>query len=233
MIERYKSNLGGTPTEIEVDLAFAPDPDTSWMLWAFTPLQHLKDERDDLLLIIKEICVRLELKNGIHYAGSKISDDWIEIYFYAASSKGAEGLIRDSLSKHGYEKIEFGVHRDSKQLFYHQTLLPDTYELQAIESKKIVDELEAEGDDLSRARRVEHYLGFATSSIASRVAKDLIDLGESRVELREDPHHSHVLVLDSRHTLDGNELRTITKRLIESALKEHGKYLGWSTTYAK
>ncbi len=233
MVECYSCVADDVSVEVQVDLDFAPDPDTIWMLWAFVPLQNIPDEKRIISSVVEQIKMALEFKNAIHFAGVKIIDGWIEIYFYATHSKGAQSVFEQILSKQGYLRVEFGTSRDPNHSFYHKQLYPNLYEQQQIKDKKIIKELQECGDDITLKHCVEHYLFFQTQSIADRVSKKLEDLGELERGLERESECRYGLVLNSVHTLQNDDLSRVTSRLIDISKNEHGEYLGWSTTHVK
>lgn len=237
MIEHYRSVTGEGKTiftEVQLDLEAE---DAEWMLWAFARLKTPEpagcsaSERQTLANIRDELETKLELGHGAAYAGMKLQDGWAEFYFYAAWGKGAEKHFRDVFSRHGYPRIEYGTNRDAAHAFYFESLYPDGYELQQIKDREILRELEAEGDDPSVPRVVEHYLFFKTPSAMQRCAETL-SYAEIETGLEEEGEYPHGLLLRLTHSLEPETLAGVTRPLIDAAEKEHGIYLGWSTTLA-
>jgi len=234
-------NDAGAPVTIEANLDFdPPSDDTVWMLWAFAPLRTpdasggcSETERRALDAINATLGDVLELRNGALYAGMRIQEGWAEVYFYAAWSKGAEARFRDAFKQHGYTQIEYGATRDAKQAFYHETLLPDAFELQQGKSREIITDLAAAGDDLTVPRPVEHYLFFQTRTAMQRAALQLSET-DGRVEtgLEEEGRFPHGVMLELEHACTPEVLEEVTTPLIGIAQKEHGVYRGWSTMLA-
>jgi len=225
---------------VEVNLDFQPLSDDSvWMLWAFVPLKSAdkthgcaEQEWQTLAEITQTLGSRLELRNGAVYAGLRLQEGWAEIYFYADWSKGAEQQFRDVLKQHGYERIEYGASRDAHQSFYHDTLWPDAFELQQARNREISSELAEAGDDLTLERPVEHYLFFQTQTAMQRGAVLLSEAGHVESGLEEEGRFAHGLALTLEHACTEAVLEEVTRPLIELCLKEHGHYMGWSTTLA-
>ena len=239
---RYSTlNEENRPVTIEANLEFEPQSDdTVWMLWAFVPLKNAEDftgcgaaEWESLGAIKEALTARLELRNGALYAGMRLQEGWAEIYYYAAWSKGAEQQFRDVFKQHGYDRIEFGATRDTHQSFYRETLYPDAYELQQARSREIIAELAEAGDDLGTERAVEHYLFFQTATAMQRAAVQLAQEGAVDVGVEGEGRYPHGLVLTLNHACTEAELADVTAPLIALAEKEHGFYMGWSTTLAQ
>ena len=238
---RYSTlNEENRPVTIEANLDFdPPSEDTVWMLWAFAPLKNAETsggcssaEWERLSAIASTLSDRLELRNGAVYAGMRLQDGWAEIYYYAAWSKGAEQQFRDVFKQHGYGQIEYGASRDAHQNFFHETLYPDAYELQQARSREIIAELAEAGDDPAASREVEHYLFFQTSTAMQRAGAALAEEGAVETGLEGEGRFPHGLVLVLEHACTEAELADVTAPLIALAEKEHGFYMGWSTTLA-
>lgn len=234
-------NDEGLPVTIEANLDFEPpSDDTVWMLWAFAPLKSPDEvqgcgaeERAELSRIREGLDDLLELRHGALYAGMRLQDGWAELYYYGVWGKGAEKLFRDRFKQHGYERIEFGTTRDTRHTFYHENLHPDAYAFQQAQSREIITELEAAGDDLDRPRPVEHYLFFQTETAMQRAALALAEKAD-RIEtgLHEEGQYAHGLMLEMTHACRPEVLEEVTAPLIEMAEQAHGVYRGWSTVMA-
>jgi len=234
-------NEENEPVTIEANLDFEPQSDdTVWMLWAFVPLKTPSKEggcgsaeRVDLDSAKTELADALELRNGALYAGMRLQEGWAELYFYAAWSKGAERQFRDTFKAHGYPRIEYGASRDTHHAFYHETLAPDPFELQQSRSAEIIAELADAGDDLAKARPVEHYLFFQTPTAMQRAAVALAEEGV-RVEtgMEGEEPYAHGLLYERSHACTPEALEAVTTPLIETVLEAHGIYLGWNTGLA-
>jgi len=234
-------NEENIPVTIEANLDFEPQSDdTVWMLWAFAPLKTPAEnggcgaeERLALEAIRTTLGDVLELRNGALYAGMRLQEGWVELYFYAAWSKGAEQQFRDAFKQHGYGRIEYGATRDTHHAFYHDTLSPDPFELQQARSAEIIAELLSAGDDLHLERPVEHYLFFQTHTAMQRAAVALAGEG-IRIEtgIEEEGHYPHGLLYECVHACTAEVLDAVTRPLIETVLEAHGIYLGWNTGLA-
>lgn len=233
-----KSDEQGTAYYVEVNSDFESlhEEEAVWMLWAFAPLANVETftepespERERLNAIVSKIQNELELRNAAVYAGMRLLDNWAELYFYALTSKGAEGYFRDVFREQGYTQIEFGATRDADAQFYHQNLAPDIYELQQAKNQQIIDELNSAGDRLASPRPVEHYLFFQTVSAMHRAAEALAAVGRVQTDLEEEGDYAHGLMCEPVHACTPEALEPITRRMIDTATAEHGIYLGWNT----
>jgi regulator of RNase E activity RraB len=129
----------------------------------------------------------------------------------------------------GY-KCEGGVVKDTKWDFYRGNLEPNEQQYFMIESQKIVDMLQEEGDDISKDREVEHYIMFDTKTKMQRFVESSKELGfEFKDEISSD-ECEYGVALSKVHNLEYKTLNEVIKKLNDISSKEHGSYELWSTT---
>lgn len=213
--------------------------DAQWMLWAYAPLSAsapTEDELERIRSLVLELEACLELAHGAVFAGRRFVEGWAEIYFYALFTKGAEKTFREAFAGYGFAWIEYGAFRDARHTFYHENLAPDAFADAQIKSREIIDQLRAAGDTLERPRRVEHYLFFQTASAMRRTADHLAAhlQSDNRIEtgLEARDEYAHGLMIELEHACTLAVLEDVVHPLVETALRDHGVYLGWSTEMA-
>lgn len=231
-------------TDATVTIEVNPGADTlaedaEWMLWAYAPLSAsdpTEHEQEALRSVVTELETRLELAHGAVFAGMRLVEGWAELYFYAVFAKGAETKVRDAFAKHGFPPIEYGTFRDAKHAFFHDNLAPDAFADAQLKSREIIAQLRAAGDDLAQSRPVEHYLFFQTASAMQRAADQLAAHMASalRMEtgLEAEDEFAHGLMIELEHACTLDALEHAVRPLVDTALRDHGVYLGWSTEMA-
>lgn len=242
MIEYYitASDESALKTELEMDfLDGAPQEERPWLLWAFLKMNDVNDdgfatssELERLSSVTQALKETLSNEVDAVSVGQKQEDGWLELYFYAPTAKKFQGIVSKVL---GSDFItDTGSTKDAKWEHYLYTLYPSALMLQQVQSRHIIDELKAEGDDLSIAREVEHYLGFLTESQAKRVSEELYLHGfkEKAISYNSSEEYGNTLIMTQEHTIDTELLEELAFLLITTAEKEHGIYAGWSTGVA-
>lgn len=215
----------------------APIKSHPWLLWCFVKLKHPQtngcwsdEEQEHLLGLGASIDAALESLDVLH-VGIRVQEGWCEFYYYAEQFKGFEAVVAPLVRSAGYS-FEINAARDGKWEMYRFTLMPDAQTLRKMQSLETLEALEAEGDDLSRPRAVEHYLFFQTVAQRDRVAEALEGFTCTEKTHNAKEEYAYGAVLEEMRALDDGGIHDSVSLLLELAQKEHGLYEGWSTTMA-
>jgi len=245
MIAHYfQHHENESPVRIDLDLSLAdeaPQFERPLLLWVFVKIQHpdasgLCDAAECVVLerLREALSEGLKRDLGACFSGSKMSDGWLEIYFYARSGKGliaSAGKVLDAFEGYTFDS---GSSRDEKWEHYSEALYPDELMLHQIQSRSIIEELLAEGDDLATAREVEHYLFFQLPTQAERALVKLASSGYEAVEEAEgDEEFPYGRVLVKVQEVTEEAMQECVAELLGVVYEEHGRYEGWSTTLAR
>jgi len=239
MIEHYitTSDESSVKTELEMDyIDSAPQAERPWLLWAFLKMNEVDEdgfatasESVRLQTVTDSLTQTLSDEIDAIHVGHKYEDGWLELYFYAPTAKKFQNIVAKVLGSDFV--MDTGSTKDAKWEHYLYTLYPDALMLQQVQSRHIMDELKAEGDDLTVVREVEHYLGFLTQTQAQRIAEELYLHGfkEKEVSYNSSEEYGNTLIVTHEHAIDADLLEELAFLLITTAEKEHGIYVGWST----
>ena len=242
MIEYYitTSDESSVKTELEMDyLDGAPQSERPWLLWAFLKMNEVGEdglptasESAKLKSVTETLKETLSSQIDAINVGQKYEDGWLELYFYAPTAKKFQSLISKVI---GSDYIsDTGSTKDAKWEHYLYTLYPSALMLQQVQSRHIIDELKEEGDDLTKVREVEHYMGFLTETQAKRVSETLYLHGfkEKEISYNSSEEYGNTLIMTQEHAIDTELLEELAFLLITTAENEHGIYAGWSTGVA-
>ncbi|MBN2894999.1 MAG: DUF695 domain-containing protein [Campylobacterales bacterium] len=215
----------------------APIKSHPWLLWCFIKLKYPQangcwsdEEQERLLGLAESIDAALEALDVLH-VGVRVQEGWCELYYYAEQFKGFEATVAPLVQHAGYS-FEINAARDPKWELYRFTLTPDAKTLRKMQSLETLEALEAEGDDLSRPRAVEHYLFFQTAAQRDRAAEALEGFTCKEKTHNAKEEHAYGAVLEEVRALDDEGIFDAVSKMFELAQKEHGLYEGWSTTLA-
>ncbi len=217
--------------EVGVNLELETVSDTRMLqtlLWLFIPCGTIQKEQ---LTPLKEMLSE-ELLHHLHaeFAGFRIVDTWLELYFYAPSAKKFEPVVASLLAEQ--YPYEIGSYKDAKQKFYADELYPDMKQQLQIHNNDVIMQLREAGDQSSCTREVEHYLFFPTQSNAKRALRKAVELQFTcKNEYIDDTRElRYIITLTKSHSIESAHIHAITEALFDIALEEHGIYEGWSTT---
>jgi len=231
--EVFTREEDGTLYFIEVDLGAGEyKKENPWLFSVFVKYDGLDDKSDsyeDFLETKESLIIAIEYEDKAHYLGSRVVDGWSEFYFCASSARELNPMVTAILKDTGYV-FESNIVKDKKWGFYELQLFPRELELVHIQSAKIIFLLEEEGDDLSIARDVEHYLSFETPTQKNRFLNTLELDGFSFKDDLSSEEFEHGVALISNHSVQEQEVMKIVNKLFEKVKEVKGFYEGWSTT---
>ena len=167
--------LRGKPT--------SPVSQRPWLLWVWV---HMQSPRDDglssdreaqKLYEIEETLTRSFAELGAEFVGRITGDSRREFYFYSPSFQNhdtAVNKVRQSFSDCVFES---GSQHDLGWDRYRDVLYPSEVDMQGIQNRRVVDELEKHGDDHSIARPVDHAVYFRNPIDRSAFAAAAMERG--------------------------------------------------------
>ncbi|MEA3370440.1 MAG: DUF695 domain-containing protein [Campylobacterota bacterium] len=217
--------------EVEMD-AGEFKSENPWLFSVFVKFDSCDENSDgfeEFLETKGSLIIALESEGEVHYVGSRVVDGWSEFYFYASDSKELNSMSTAILKESGYT-YESNVVKDKKWNFYETQLFPTELEQHNIQTAKIIFLLEEEGDDLSLARDVEHYVSFEVPTQKNRFINTLNVEGFSFKDDISSDEFEHGVALVKNHAVTYEEATKVIAELFEFIKKEHGYYEGWSTT---
>lgn len=233
MREIFKRTQDRDEVSIEVNLGVETSKDMNpWLLSVFVKYDGIDEDLsgfEEFLETKEALIIALEHQDRVIYVGSRVVDGWSEFYFYAYDSKKLDSIVNKILTPSNYI-YESNVVRDTKWDFYRSQLLPSELELCHIQSAKIIFLLEEEGDNLSMARDVEHYISFETPTQKNRFINTLTLDGFSFKDDISNEEFNHGVALVKKHCVRDEELKEVVEELFSAIKENNGFYEGWSTT---
>ena len=217
---------------IEIETAaYAYSEKLAWLYSIFIKFDSLDETNDsfeEFLETKESIILALEHENRAKYVGMRIVDGWSELYFYAGDSKNLDPIVSKMLKGLGYT-YETSVVKDTKWDFHYKNLLPTARELAHIQSQKIIFLLEEEGDDISVAREVEHYVSFEMPTQKARFMNTMSLEGfEFKDEVASEEFENGVALV-KKHSVEETRVRETVNELFDALSEYKGFYEGWST----
>ena len=244
MIEYYiQQRDNEPPVRVEVDFDLADEEmrfTKPLLLWVFVKMQR----PDDTGLCSREECERLrQLREtvaaalheqlGARFSGSRMSEGWFELYFYARSGKRLIAAAGEAMQAFSGYTFDTGSSRDEEWEHYEKELYPDTLMVHQIQNRHIIAELVEAGDAIDLPREVEHYLFFQLPAQQQRAVERLEACGyETRGYVEQEGDYCHGVVMAKVQPVDEETMMETVTELTEAASAEHGRYEGWSTTAA-
>jgi len=218
--------------KIEVDLAAKDFADTHpWLFSIFIKYDGLEDNDEkvaEFFELKEQVIIALEYKETSYYIGNRIIDNWSEIYFCAQDSKGLEAIANNILKSSGYI-YECNVVKDAKWEFYDFNIFPTELEMCLMQSFKIIEMLESEGDNLSTCREVEHYASFETAGHKERFLEKAAQASYVFKDDLDPEEYTHGVAITKEHALSEEDILQKVSEIFSLVESENGSYELWST----
>ena len=155
---------------------------------------------------------------------------------YASSEGEFDGLASKAIEPFGYE-FETLAQDDAGWTFYFDVLYPTAPDWQRIMNRHVLENLTREGDDLSKPRRIFHWLYFSNETDRGHCAETARQRGFGiRLTAEIDkPNKSFPLALQL-YRIDSvapSAIDALTLELFSLAQANSGEYDGWETQVVK
>jgi hypothetical protein len=176
--EFHLTPVDGYPASIFVDLEqkeTAPDTGRPWLLRACITLQSRsenelcdRDEAEVLYAIEDELFLALARGLRARYVGRITTQGRREHFYYGPSADGFADAVTRAMEKFPLYEFTHRSAEDRNWSIYSNVLYPGALALQAIRTRRNVDRLIQEGDDLTEPRDVEHWVRFPSEDARDR-----------------------------------------------------------------
>jgi uncharacterized protein (TIGR01619 family) len=236
----YLCNVNSKPASIFVNLDLigsAPISSKTWLLWTWV---YFKSPRPDGLSDSAEAPKLYEIEDALIACvteacnampcGRITTEGRREFYFYGETKRGFHRAASKAMS--GFEGYSFdlGEQADPRWEQYLNVLYPSLESLQRISNMDLLDVLVKQGDVLTVAREVDHWILFGSESSRSLFRSAANAAGftiadESKVE--SEP--TFVIKVTRKQPIDQNSIDKTVIELLNLSRKFGGDYDGWET----
>ncbi|MFN5299918.1 MAG: DUF695 domain-containing protein [Planctomycetaceae bacterium] len=238
----YVAPVDDQNASIFVDLGLfesAPEADRPCLLRVATPLlapreDGLSDDAETEALYGLEDLLFAQVARGLQarYVGRMTTQGRREFFYYGASGAGLERAIATVQQAFPQYPLQHSSRDDRDWQLFFDVLYPSELDLQSIQTRRVVQELLDQGDDLSVPREVTHTAYFPSPHARDQFVQQLApegfritldDLAEPDAEYRFGARLSRV---------DRVDLEAIDALVIDLYLRIGtlgGEYDGWET----
>jgi uncharacterized protein (TIGR01619 family) len=192
----------------------------------FNNLYNVSDKVQELVAKLS----KMELAGTFTYQCERLD------YIYVSDTT----LIRTKLAelyklKFSNYKYSIIIQKDDKWDAYLKFLYPDEETREYMSNQKVIDQLRAGGDNLTKARQVDHWLYFSDVNDRDRFEKSIAGEG-FKIESREktnNPDKPFKLRISRTDKVDPESINAVIKILRTKAIQMNGNYDGWETFIVK
>lgn len=239
----YLTEIDGKKASIRLNLGLKKlipikeKPNLSWVSVKLnSPTENglTSNEESEILFKIEDnLLDKISSKNALHI-GILTIDGYRNFYFYSKNTEVFK-TEAEKFSK-GYSNYEILVHskEDKNWDSYHDTY-PNERDFQSISNRSVLENLEKNGDNLSKAREVFHWIYFSNEierkKYIDEVLKENFEVVEENYD--KDIELSFGLQIKRVDYVDYNNIDEYTLYLWQLAKNYNAEYDGWETSVEK
>lgn len=242
----YFSNVDDILGSLYVDLGLAkvaPLADKPNLVWISVNMNNPREdglssneEFDTLSAIEDRLQEFINSKHYSIYAGRLTTDGRRDFYFYMGDTTLYDKTISESMVAFPNYTFDYGIKEDNQWEQYLNFLYPNPRQFQSIQNRRVVDNLEENGDPLIKERQVDHWIYFNTKEDRERFLTKIKDEGFKIInqdfdsESSDRPYSLHIARVDK---VDIDSVNDYILNLWELAEACNGDYDGWETSVEK
>jgi len=195
------------------------------------------EDTDDLWKIEDEIIKVFESdKLNYTFAGRLTSDGFRDLYFFGENTILMEKQVSSTMTAFPKYEFDFGHKPDKEWSGYFDFLYPLPRQMQVIQNRRVLEQLEKGGDDLTKAREVFHWVYFKTQNELDQFESFTNSLGfktKNKGKTEQPNKYKFVISISRVDKVGYDEIDEYTIELWEKTQELNGDYDGWETSIEK
>lgn len=232
----YLAKVDHKPASIMVDLGIRkalPKPDYPYMAYLRLRMLNPRDDGlssqedfDDLCTFMDSLEPITETPDNI-YVGRNTSDGNRDFFYYTKSPITLEKSISKFMKSFPEYKFETGHQEDVEWSTYHNFLYPDSNAHQRIMNRRVCEQLQEHGDDISHPRKIDHWVYFSKRRSLKAFEQFLSDQNFNILKTgREKPLIGKFFINFDRTDIPIN-IDDVVSEIISTTAPLDGDYDGW------
>ncbi|MER3330196.1 MAG: DUF695 domain-containing protein, partial [Candidatus Kapaibacterium sp.] len=170
------------------------------------------------------------------YCGRLTSNNLRDVYYYLGDSTLYDKVISDVMVAYPNYQYDYGIKEDSSWEGYFDFLYPTPSQLQSIMNRRVLDNLESQGDGLTKERPVFHWMYFKTDEdrdkLLSKIENDNFEIVNKSHD-QSFGEYSFGLQISRVDKVDFNSVDEYVLKLSALTIECNGDYDGWETSIEK
>lgn len=244
--EFYFSNVNDKLGSLLVDLGLhkvAPIADKPNVVWVSIKMNKpredgLSSQEESVLLgeIEDALVDKIVSKHNAIYAGRLTSAGDRDLYFYFGDTTLYDKTISEVMIAYPRYEFDFGSKEDKEWGGYFDFLYPLPQQFQSIQNRRVIEQLEKEGDKLTQEREVFHWIYFKSDSDREKFLEKIKNDNFSIVSKDSDEswgEFAYRLEIKRIDKVDQNSVDEYVIYLWKLADEIGGEYDGWETSIEK
>lgn len=239
----YFTNVDDILSSFYVDLGLskvAPINDKPNLIWISL---NMNNSREDGLSSNEEFDTLSEIEDRLQeyitnrhnsiYAGRLTTDGRRDFYFYMGDTTLYDKTISESMVAYPSYSFDFGIKEDKPWKSYFEFIYPNPRQFQSLQNRRVVENLEKNGDTLTKARPVEHWIYFKSENDRNVFLSKIENLKFEIISKNAETifgDFSYKLHISRIDTVDLDSVNDYVLDLWEIAEGCNGEYDGWETS---
>ena len=239
----FMCRIEGAPASIRTNLALIEVAPLEGLTQRLQFCIKMKNPRPDGLSSNEEYPILCDIEDAIGekaeaagavLAGVVRSEGFLELWFYTQNAEALAKTCEEALQTFEGYQSGYNIAEDPEWEDYFDFLYPDEFSYQTMQNRKVLMQLEKNGDKMEVPREIDHFIYFKEAAQQQAFAKEAKAKGfkvrfnddefveERKAEGKEYPYMVEATREDSPLAIDD-----IVWDLLELASPFEGNYDGW------
>ena len=239
----FMCRIEGAPASIRTNLALievAPLEGLSQRLQFYIKMQNPRpdglssNEEYPILCDIEDAIGEKAGATGAVLAGVVRSEGFLELWFYTQNAEALAKTCEDALQTFEGYQSGYNIAEDPEWEDYFGFLYPDEFSYQTMQNRKVLMQLEKNGDKMEVPREIDHFFYFKEAAQQQAFAKEAEAKGfkvrfndDEFVEDRKAEGKEYPYMVEATREDSPLDIDDIVWDLLELASPFEGNYDGW------
>ncbi|WP_454973891.1 DUF695 domain-containing protein [Capnocytophaga gingivalis] len=239
----FMCRIEGAPASIRTNLALievAPLEGLSQRLQFYIKMQNPRpdglssNEEYPILCDIEDAIGEKAEATGAVLAGVVKSEGFLELWFYTQNAEALAKTCEDALQTFEGYQSGYNIAEDPEWEDYFDFLYPDEFSYQTMQNRKVLMQLEKNGDKMEVPREIDHFIYFKEAAQQQAFAKEAEAKGfkvrfndDEFVEDRKAEGKEYPYMVEATREDSPLDIDDIVWDLLELASPFEGDYDGW------
>ena len=239
----FMCRIEGAPASIRTNLALievAPLEGLTQRLQFYIKMQNPRpdglssNEEYPMLCDIEDALGDKAEAMGAVLAGVVKSEGFLELWFYTQNAEALAKTCEDALQTFEGYQSGYNIAEDPEWEDYFDFLYPDEFSYQTMQNRKVLMQLEKNGDKMEVPREIDHFIYFKEAAQQQAFAKEAEAKGfkvrfndDEFVEDRKAEEKEYPYMVEASREDSPLDIDDIVWDLLELASPFEGDYDGW------
>ena len=239
----FMCRIEGVPASIRTNLALievAPLEGLTQRLQFYIKMQNPRpdglssNEEYPILCAIEDAIGEKAEATGAVSAGVVKSEGFLELWFYTQNAEALAKTCEEALQAFEGYQSGYNIAEDPEWEDYFGFLYPDEFSYQTMQNRKVLMQLEKNGDKMEVPREIDHFIYFKEAAQQQAFAKEAEAKGfkvrfndDEFVEDRKAEGKEYPYMVEATREDSPLDIDDIVWNLLELASPFEGNYDGW------